>query len=101
MATIAVPGEPHGLALSPDGKSAYLVQRKLTQLSRIDTAARKITKSATLGKRPDMVAISPDGNNLYVTSRNEGKLLVVSASGLQVIGEVALGKEPHGVAYRK
>ncbi len=101
MATIDTPGEPHGLALSPDGKSAYLVQRKLNQLSIIDTASRKIDKSATVGKRPDMIAISPDGNNLYVTSRNEDKLLKVSAPGLQVIGEVAVGKEPHGVVYRR
>ena len=40
VAPIDVPGEPHGLALSPDGKLAYVVQRKLNQLAMSDTAAR-------------------------------------------------------------
>ena len=77
------------------------MQRKLNQISIIDTASRKIIKSPAVGKRPDMLAISPDGKTLYVTSRDEDKLLVVSAANLKVKAEVATGKEPHGVAYRK
>jgi YVTN family beta-propeller protein len=96
-----VPGEPHGLALSPDGKQAYVVQRKLNQLAIIDTATRQITKTAPAGKRPDMIAVSPDGKTLYVTSRDDNKLLAVSAADLTVTAQVDTGDEPHGVAYRK
>ena len=98
VAALEISGEPHGLVLSPDGKSAYLVRRKLNQLARIDTASRKIVKTASMGKRPDMLAISPDGRTLYLTSRDENKLLVVSAADLKVKAEVATGEEPHGVA---
>jgi YVTN family beta-propeller protein len=98
---IDVPGEPHGMVYSPDGKTAYVVQRKLNQIAAINTASRKITKTAPAGKRPDMLAISPDGKTLYVTSRDDNKLLVVAAPDLRVRSEVATGDEPHGVAYRK
>jgi YVTN family beta-propeller protein len=98
---IDVPGEPHGLVYSPDGRKAYVVQRKLNQVAIIDTVSRKITKTAPAGKRPDMIAISPDGKNLYVTSRDENKLLVLSAADLSRKAEVETGDEPHGVAYRK
>jgi YVTN family beta-propeller protein len=89
------------LVYSPDGKKAYVVQRKLNQVAIIDTASRKITKTAPAGKRPDMIAISPDGKNLYITSRDENKLLVLSAADLNLKAEVATGEEPHGLAYRK
>ena len=101
VAAIDVPGEPHGLALSPDGKAAYVVQRKLNQLAIIDTASRQITKIAPEGKRPDMIVVSPDGKTLYVTSRDENKLLVVSAADLKVTAQMDTGEEPHGVALRK
>jgi YVTN family beta-propeller protein len=101
VAAIDVPGEPHGLALSPDGKLAFVVQRKLNQLAMIDTASRQITKTAPAGKRPDMLAMSPDGKTLYVTSRDENKLLAVSADDLKVMAEADTGDEPHGVAYRQ
>jgi YVTN family beta-propeller protein len=101
VGAIDVPGEPHGLVYSPDGKKAYVVQRKLNQVAVLDTASRKISKTAQAGKRPDMIAISPDGKNLYITSRDDNKLLVLSSADLGVKAEVATGDEPHGVAYRK
>jgi YVTN family beta-propeller protein len=101
VAAIDVPGEPHGLALSPDGKWAYVVQRRLNQLALIDTGSRQITKTEPAGKRPDMIVVSPDGKTLYVTSRDENKLLVVAATDLKVTAQVDTGDEHHGVAYRK
>jgi YVTN family beta-propeller protein len=88
------------LAISPDGKLAYVVQRKLNQLAIIDTTTRNLTKTSPVGNRPDMIAVSPDGKTLYVTSRDENKLLAVSAADLKVTAEVPTGDEPHGVAYR-
>ncbi len=86
---------------SPDGKKAHVVQRKLNQVAIIDTASRKITKTAPAAKRPDMIAVSPDGKNLYITSRDDNKLLVPSAADLSVKTEVATGDETHGMGYRK
>jgi YVTN family beta-propeller protein len=100
VATIDMPGEPHGIVLSPDDTLVYVVQRRAEQIAVIDAGSRKIVKTAPMGKRPDQITISPDGTTLYVGSRNENKVLIVSASDLRVIGEVATGKDPHGLAYR-
>ena len=98
--SIDVPGEPHGLVHSPDGKTVYVGQRKLGQIAMIDTASRKITKTMALGQRPDMLDISSDGKTVYVAIRDENKLAVVSAADLSVITKIDTDGETHGVAYR-
>ena len=98
---IAVEGEPHGMALSPDGGWLYVVQRKLNQVAKINLQSGEVVQTAQIGQRPDMLAISPDGGPLFVTSRDENKLLEISAEDLSVQGEVTTDEEPHGVAYRQ
>jgi YVTN family beta-propeller protein len=100
QARIDVPGEPHGLVHSPDGKTVFVGQRKLGQIAMIDTATRKITKTMSLGQRPDMIDISSDGKTVYVAIRDENKLAVISAADLSVIAMVDTDGETHGVAYR-
>ncbi len=100
-ASVDVPGEPHGLVHSPDGKTVFVGQRKLNQIAKIDTASRKIVKTAPMGKRPDMMAISPDGKTVYVAIRDENKLAVVSAADLSLVTKVDTDGETHGVAYRE
>ena len=99
-ASIDVAGEPHGLALSPDGKTMYVGQRGLGQVAKIDIASRKIVKTVSLGKRPDMIAISSDGKSIFVAIRDENKLTTVSTADLSVTGQVDTDGETHGVAYR-
>lgn len=99
-ASIDVPGEPHGLVHSPDGKTVYVGQRELGQIAMIDTASRKIVKTAAIGKRTDMMAISSDGKTVYVAVRDENKLAVVSAADLSVTIMIDADGETHGVAYR-
>ncbi len=98
--SIDVPGEPHGLVHSPDGKTVYVGQRKLNQVAMIDTASRKIMKTTPMGERPDMMAISADGKTLYVAVRDENKLAVVSTADLSLTVKVDTDGETHGVAYR-
>lgn len=99
-AEVAVPGEPHGMAMSPDGQALYVVQRKLNQIAKVDAISHEILETAPLGQRPDMAAISPDGATLFVVSRDENKLYKLSAADLTVQGEAATDEEPHGIAYR-
>jgi YVTN family beta-propeller protein len=99
-ASIDAPEEPHGLIRGPDGKTVYVGKRKLGQISMIDIASRKITKTMSLGQRPDMIAINSDGKTLYVAIRDENKLVVVFAIDLSLTMEIDTDGETHGVAYR-
>jgi YVTN family beta-propeller protein len=98
--TLTMPGDPHGMALSPDWKMLYVVQRKLNRLVAIDLASRAERQAVTLEGRPDMIAISPNGASLYVTLRDADKLLMISTIDLGVRKQMSTGVEPHGVAYR-
>ncbi len=99
-ASIDVPGEPHGVALSADGKTMFVGQRGLGQVAKIDIASGKIIKTVALGKRPDMIAISSDGKSIYVAIRDDNKLVTVATDDLSITGQVDTGGETHGVAYR-
>ena len=101
LAEIAIPGEPHGMIMSLDGKRLYVVQRKLNQVAVVDPHSRKVIKTARFGKRPDMVAITPDGDTLFVVSRDENKLYKVSTKDMTVQGAARTSEGPHGVAYRR
>ena len=99
-AEIPVPGVPHGMALSPDGGSLYVVQYRLNKITVIDTTSRKIVNTASLGNGAEQVAISPDGEHLFVVIAGDKELVKLSASDLSVEGVARLSLRPHGVAYR-
>jgi YVTN family beta-propeller protein len=101
VATIEVPGEPHSLVLSPNEQWAYVVQRRLNQLTVIETASRMVHKTVPLGPRPDMIAIDPQGAVLYVTVRDEHSVYVISTADLTVAAKVRTDPDPHGIAYRQ
>src|SRR5262249_62003044 len=75
------------LALSPDGRFAYVVSTDGT-LRRWDVAARRFDKVTTLGTpqpaegifREGMVSVSPDGRTLAVSTQVDNAFYVVDAS---------------------
>jgi DNA-binding beta-propeller fold protein YncE len=82
-ATVAAGKHPHGIAISPDGKSAYVANHgpeetgkntgTVSQYS-IDPLTGKLSAkepaTVTAGERPAAIAITPDGKSAYVV--NEG-----------------------------
>ena len=100
VAEVSIPGEPHGMVLSPDGNLLFIVQRKLDQVAMMDTSSNKILATRKVGKRLDFITTSPDGKFVFVTSRGEDKMYKLAVGDLGVKGAVATGKQPHGIAWR-
>lgn len=76
-ATIRVPGEPHGLAVTPDGKTAFVALTAVDQVAVINLVEKKETARIDVGRWPRYLAISPDGKRLAVgTSGDRGISLV-------------------------
>ena len=70
IATIAVGGDPSGVAVSPRGTRAYVTNSSSPgSVSVINTATNQVT--ATIGglRGPVGVAVSPDGTRAYVPHR--------------------------------
>ena len=74
-ATVEAGKGSHGVAVSPDGKSAYVANydsESLSQYSRnTETGALTPLATATVktGKNPNEVVISPDGKFVYTANR--------------------------------
>lgn len=71
-ATVPVDGSPHGIAVSPDGKSAYITFVDSVLEYDIDphngSLSPKNPASISAGVNPNGVAVSPDSESVYVTN---------------------------------
>ncbi len=120
---------PSGVAVSPDGKTAYAVLNTNNTLTRIDlTAATPVEGSEIrVGNIPHSVVISPDGKTAYVSneagriakesdfqeysngtpvvakfptgSTVDGTISVVDLASFKVTGSITTGLHPTGMAF--
>jgi len=71
---------PQGLAVSPDGRTAYVTQSGDTSIGSrpagstvtpVDLTTDRVGKAVPVGTGPVSVAFSPDGTTAYVTATND------------------------------
>ncbi|GAA3387652.1 hypothetical protein [Streptomyces roseoviridis] len=75
-----------GIALSPDGRLAYVgvnVPGGNGTLEVIDTASLKVTDRVPVGRRPFDVDVSRDGAEVYATGHDSFDVTAVRADGLR------------------
>jgi YVTN family beta-propeller protein len=74
---------PEAIAISPDGKTAYLVVEAFDgeeftgYVQPIDVATNALGTPIKVGDGADAIAISPDGSHAYVTNRNDESVSVI------------------------
>jgi YVTN family beta-propeller protein/VCBS repeat-containing protein len=108
IASIPVGDSPYGVALSPDGKHAYVTNRNDGTVSVIDTATNTVTDTIapiTAGTYPEGVAVSPDGKHVYVVNSGrtvqgtlDGTVLVIDTATDTIINSRVVGIDPSAVA---
>lgn len=82
LRTFNVGGRPHGLAISPDGRTLYTADVGQGQVKKVDVASGTVTAAATLDGAFG-ITISPDGTTLYATT-NSTYEAVINASSLAI-----------------
>jgi DNA-binding beta-propeller fold protein YncE len=90
---------PVRVKLTPDGKSAIVVNDTTKSLSIFDAATHALTGTVELGVDPKILALSPDGRRAVVTSPPGDRAVVVDLIARRVVAEIASGKTPDGVAW--
>jgi YVTN family beta-propeller protein len=82
--TLSVGAEPWGVAFTPGGQYAYVVNGgsgTVSVISNADTSSAAVSQTLTVGTSPDVgtgaVAITPDGQYGYVTDNNTGTVSVI------------------------
>jgi YVTN family beta-propeller protein len=91
---IPVGETPETLAITPNGKSAYVANRSGNSVSVIDTATAKVVKAIAVGTQPIGVAISPDGSLVYVSDFKSEDVSIISTATNTVVGELEVEGQP-------
>lgn len=96
--SLAVGDGPSGVAVSPDGSKAYVVNVLDDTVSVIGTSTDTVSGTISVGALPYFVAFTPDGTKAYVTSRGTNAVTVIDPATDTVTGSIAVGSEPIWVA---
>ncbi|MFO0575824.1 MAG: c-type cytochrome [Polyangia bacterium] len=103
--SIAIPGRPSSVAVTPDGARLLVASADANTVSVIDPAARAVVQTLSeqdgLGRDLRHIVVSPDGGSAYVSAYVGDRVtrLVRYQSGrFSVTGSVAVGRRPLGLA---
>jgi YVTN family beta-propeller protein len=102
VATIPVGSFPEGVAITPDGASAYVTNNGSSNVSVIDTATNTVVASVPTGRFPGPVAASPDGALVYFGhffTPGVGAVSVIATATNTVIATVLTDNQPFGIAF--
>jgi YVTN family beta-propeller protein len=90
-------GNPHNLAISPDGRTAYVAAQQpgATALVILDLTTRRQVGAVPLDKTPRALGFSPDGNALYFTLAGSDAVQVLDPKRNQIVTQIPVGASPH------
>lgn len=97
--SIAMPAEPTGLTLSPDGARLYVTcAAPKSTVCVVDVASGKVETSIPAGHTAIGPAITPDGTRLYVCNRFDHDVSVIDVEAKKEITRVPVIREPFAAA---
>jgi YVTN family beta-propeller protein len=103
VATIPVGNLPAGVAITPDGRRAYVPNRGDDTVSVINTKSKKVVDTVAVQDKPANVILTPDGDRAYVTNFGSNTVSVIDTATNMVVpvpdGEaIKVGLVPIGLA---
>jgi len=81
---VEVGPEPRGVALSPDGATAYVAVGAADEVARVDLNRMAVTGRLAVGREPRGLAATPDGKRLLVGNARSRSVSVVDAAAWAV-----------------
>ncbi|HZN45976.1 MAG TPA: cytochrome D1 domain-containing protein, partial [Ramlibacter sp.] len=88
---------PVGMALSPDGRTAYVGLGRANHVAVVDVASRQVKGYVLVGKRAWGLALSRDGKRLYVANGLSDDMSIVDTASLKATRTIKVGRVPHTV----
>ncbi len=89
-ASISVGYEPVGVAVTPDGGTAYVGLSATGEVAEVDLTAAQVVRTIPVGQWPRYLAVSPDGSRLAVGCSGDNKIAVVDTTSGQLLYEELL-----------
>jgi DNA-binding beta-propeller fold protein YncE len=85
--------EPHGVAVAPQGKTAYVSLTAVDKVAEVDLETLKVVAEIPVGRWPRYLAVSPDGKRLAVGTPGDRGLSVVDTAERKMLYQ----EEFHGI----
>ena len=100
-APIPVGTHPDAIAITPNGRTAYVVNFGSDNVTPVDVATDTAAPAGSwipVGSEPDAIAISPDGSYAYVANSGDGTIDKIALATGQVVDTISVGGSPTGIA---
>ena len=95
---ITVGADPQAIAITPDGKTAYVTDSGSGTVTPINTVTRRAAPAIAVGADPRAIAITPDGRTAYVTDPGSGTVTPISTATNQAAAPIRVGADPRALA---
>jgi YVTN family beta-propeller protein len=92
-------GKPISIAITPNGKRAYVANFAGDSATVIETATRKPIATIPLPANAERIAISPDGKTAYVTVEGNEHVFPIDTETNELGTPIAVGPEASAVAF--
>jgi YVTN family beta-propeller protein len=96
-ATVPTGEGPFGVAIGPDGRSAYVAVLGPGNVSAIDTTSHHISATVNIGPpQTDPFNVAATPNALYVTNQGADTVAVLDPKTLKITATINVGTSPYG-----
>ena len=95
---IPVGRAPRGIAITPDGKTAYVVNFGSNTVTPISVGTNRPGTPIPVGRWPWVIAITPDGKTVYVVNRTSGTVTPISTATNTAGPPIPVGRLPYAIA---
>ncbi len=99
IAKLPVGLHPAHVALTPDGRFAYITNGGDDSVTVIDATARKFVATIPVGKFPHGLRFAPDGRHAYVANLKGGTVSVIDVASHKETAQIPVGKGPAQVGF--
>jgi YVTN family beta-propeller protein len=95
---ITVGANPEAIAITPDGRTAYVANYGSNSVTPVNTATRRAGPPITVGANPEAIAITPDGRTAYVADDGSNSVTPVDTATGRAGPPIKVGTNPRAVA---
>jgi YVTN family beta-propeller protein len=88
---------PIDIALSADGRTAFVTKASPPAVDVIDTATNSVTGTIAVDT-PSGIAVTPDGQRVYVTAQSAGRVLEIDTVSNTLTAMIPAGQLPRAIA---
>jgi YVTN family beta-propeller protein len=94
---IPLGNQPERIALTPDGRRAYIVNLGSNSVSVVDLERRAVIATIEVGKLPFNALMSPKGDKVYVGNIRSDSLSVIDTASNQVVRTIETAAGPNAM----